>query len=66
MFGIVNSQIVTLRYLNFSSSKLTHEYKIAFVADLHIGSAQPIEKTEETINRIIAEDPISFSSAVIS
>ena len=57
VFGIVNSQIVTPKYLNFSSSKLTHEYKIAFVADLHIGSAQPIEKAEETINRIIAEDP---------
>ena len=56
-FGIVNMEIVAPRYLTFESSKLTREYKVAFVSDLHIGSAQPASVAIDTLRKINAENP---------
>ena len=55
--GMINMQIVTPKNHTLTSSKLTNEYKIAFVSDLHIGSAQTVETTKKTINKIKAENP---------
>ena len=57
VFGVVNMQIVTPKYLTYTSDKLRNEYKIAFVADLHVGSAQTMSVTEKTIEQIKAESP---------
>ena len=56
-FGIVNMQIVTPKYHTYSSSKLTNEYKIAFICDVHIGSAQEVSTTIKTITKIKDENP---------
>lgn len=56
-FGIVNMEVVTPKYHEYSSTKLNNEYKIAFVCDVHIGSAQEVSTTIKTINKIKAENP---------
>ena len=56
-FGIVNMEIVTAKNHTYSSAKLNNEYKIAFVCDVHIGSAQTVSTTIKTINKIKAENP---------
>ena len=57
MAGMVNMQIVTPKNHTFTSSKLANEYKVAFVSDLHIGSAQTVETTKKTISKIKSENP---------
>ena len=57
IYGIINMQIVNPKYLNFESNKLKHDYKIAFMADLHIGSSQSIDISKKTINKIKEENP---------
>ena len=56
-FGIVNMQIVTPKYHTYTSEKLNNEYKIAFICDVHIGSAQEVSTTIKTINKIKDENP---------
>ena len=56
-YGIINMQTVTPKEHTYTSSKLTNEYKVAFLCDIHIGSAQPVAKTKETIGKIKAENP---------
>ncbi len=55
--GMVNMQIVSPKYLTFSSSKLQNEYTVAFVSDVHVGSSQEFKTTKSTIEKINAEHP---------
>ena len=55
--GTVNMQTVTANYLAFSSPKLTESHRFVFLADLHVGSSQSMKTTEETIRRVMAEQP---------
>ena len=57
VYGTVNMQIVNPRYHTYSSHKIDTDHKIVFVADLHVGSAQPFSVTEKTIAAIGAEQP---------
>lgn len=57
VFGMVNMSIVTPKYLQYSSSKLTNSYKVAFVSDLHVGMAQTIERSIQTIRDIKQQQP---------
>ena len=57
IYGIINMQIVSPKYLTFESNKLKNDYKIAFIADMHIGSSQSINISKKTINKIKNEKP---------
>ena len=57
VLGMIDIQIVTVKYLTYTSSKLTNTYKIAFVCDLHVGKAQSMDRTLQTINEIKKENP---------
>ena len=57
LYGTVNMQTVSPNYYTFRSEKLTHEHRLVFVADLHVGSAQNFETTRRTIESIRAEQP---------
>lgn len=57
VYGTVNMETVRPRYHEYTSAKLKNEYKIVFVADLHVGSSQPFELTEQTVEKIKAENP---------
>lgn len=57
VFGILNMQTVKPKYLTYTSDKLNNEYKIAFVADLHIGSSQSTETAKNTIRKIKNDNP---------
>lgn len=57
VYGTVNMQIVKPDYREYTSSKVTQEHKIVFVADLHVGSSQSFETTKKTIEAIKAEKP---------
>lgn len=56
-FGMINMQIVKPKYLSYSSSKLENTYRIAFISDMHIGKAQPINTTIKTIRDIKNNNP---------
>ncbi len=56
-FGIVNMQTVRPDYHTYTSDKLSGEHKFVFVADLHVGSAQPFSVTEKTVAAVAAEKP---------
>ena len=57
VYGMVNMETVTPNYHTYTSEKLTGEHQIVFVADLHVGSAQPISVTKRTIDEIGALHP---------
>ena len=57
VYGTVNMQIVRPDRYTYSSPKLTQTHKIVFVADLHVGSAQPMAVTEKTVEAIRNEKP---------
>ena len=57
VYGTVNMETVTPNYHEYTSAKLKNEYKIVFVADLHVGSSQPFELTKQTVEKIKAENP---------
>ena len=57
VYGTVNMQVVTAKPFTMHSEKLRENYRIAFVADLHVGSAQSLATTEKTIRKIEAETP---------
>ena len=52
VYGTVNMQIVRPDAYIYTSPKLTQAHTIVFVADLHVGSAQPFSVTEKTIAAI--------------
>lgn len=57
IFGMVNMSVVSQKQLEYSSSKLTNTYKIAFISDLHVGMAQTMDRTLKTINEIKDQNP---------
>ena len=57
VYGVVNMQVVTPRYHTYTSPKLTEEHTVVFMADLHVGSAQPFRVTEKTVAAIRALRP---------
>ena len=57
VFGVVNMQTVKPEYRTYSSAKLTQRHTVVFLADLHVGSAQPFSVTEKTIAEIKALRP---------
>ncbi|MCR5741873.1 MAG: metallophosphoesterase [Gammaproteobacteria bacterium] len=56
-YGVINMNVVTPKHYELNSSKLNNEYKIAFIADLHIGSAQTFNETKKTIDKVNKENP---------
>ena len=52
IYGTVNMQTVTANHLSYSSSKLKEDYKIVFVADMHVGTSQSMRTTAKTIEKI--------------
>lgn len=56
-FGILNMEIVTPNYHEYASQKLTAEHKLVFLADLHVGSAQPFSVTEKTFAAVKDQQP---------
>ncbi|MCR5783318.1 MAG: metallophosphoesterase [Clostridia bacterium] len=57
VFGMVNMQTVRPDYHTYTSDKLSGEHKFVFIADVHVGSAQPFSVTEKTVAAIAAEKP---------
>lgn len=57
VYGVLNMQIVTPKEHTYTSEKLTQEHTLVFLADLHVGSAQPFSVTEKTIEIIKAQQP---------
>ncbi|HAM14286.1 MAG TPA: hypothetical protein DCP91_00170 [Eggerthellaceae bacterium] len=56
LFGTINMQTVSANHVEASSSKLASPHTFVFVADLHVGSAQSMQTTRQTIQRIGAEE----------
>lgn len=56
-FGILNMEIVTPKNHEYTSEKLTAEHTLVFLADLHVGSAQPFSVTEKTVESVKAQAP---------
>ena len=55
--GVVNMVTVTPKEHTYTSEKLTREHTLVFIADLHVGSAQPFSVTEKTIADVKALNP---------
>ncbi len=56
VFGTFNMQTVTANRFTYTSEKLSNEYKVVFISDLHVGSSQSIHTTESTIRKIDEEN----------
>jgi len=56
-YAFVNMQITVPNYHNYSSGKLSHDYKIVFFSDLHYGSAQSKDSVMKTLSKIRNESP---------
>ncbi len=57
VFGVLNMETVTPSYHTYTSEKLTGTHTVVFLADLHVGSAQPFSVTEKTVEGIRAQSP---------
>ena len=57
VFGVVNMQTVTPEYHTYTSDKLEQPHTVVFIADLHVGSAQPFNVTEKTVAEVKALRP---------
>ena len=57
VYGMLNMEIVTPQYHEYASEKLKTEHTLVFLADLHVGSAQPFSVTEKTVESIKAQAP---------
>lgn len=51
-YNIINMETIKPNYHTLTSSKLTHEYKIVFLADLHYGVVQTKEVVDEALDDI--------------
>ena len=56
-YGVANMEIVTPQYHTYTSEKLTQAHTVVFLADLHVGSAQPFSVTEKTVETVRAAQP---------
>ena len=57
VYGVVNMEVVTPAYHTYTSDKLKEEHTVVFIADLHVGSAQPFSVTEKTVEAVRALAP---------
>lgn len=57
VYGIVNMQVVTPRYREYTSEKLTQPHTLAYLSDLHVGSAQPFSTAEKTVRAVLDAAP---------
>ena len=57
VYGMVNMETVTPKYHTYQSEKLQTEHTIVFVADLHVGGAQPMSVTKKVVDAIGALQP---------
>ena len=57
VFGVINMQTVTPEYHTYTSAKLVQPHTVVFIADLHVGSAQPFGVTEKTVAEVKALRP---------
>ncbi len=55
--GTVNMQTVSANRFDVKSDKITEDYKVVFVSDLHVGSSQSLKTTQKTIDKIASEKP---------
>ena len=51
-FGIWNMETVVPAYHTYTSEKIEQEHTVVFIADLHVGSAQPFTVTEKTVEKM--------------
>ena len=56
IFGTVNMETVQPHELHMKSDKLSNSYKAVFLSDMHAGTAQSMDTTLATIERIGKED----------
>lgn len=52
LYGTINMQTIKANTLTYSSDKLTKDYKIVFISDLHFGSSQSEETVLKAFNEI--------------
>ncbi len=57
LYAVFNMLTVSPSYHTYTSKKLNSEYKAVFIADLHVGSAQPFSVTRKTIENVKKENP---------
>ena len=57
LYGTINMQTVSANRMTIVSEKLSREYTVAFVSDMHVGSSQSMNTTENTIRKISLESP---------
>ncbi|MBR5409068.1 MAG: metallophosphoesterase [Clostridia bacterium] len=57
VYGAVNMETVKPEYHTYTSNKLQSEHTVVFIADLHVGSAQPFSVTEKTVAEVRALHP---------
>ena len=57
LYGTINMQIVSANRIELASDKLSSPHTFVFASDLHVGSAQSMQTTKQTIQSIAAEDP---------
>ena len=57
VYGFFNMQTIRSSERSFSSDKVSKSYTFAFIADLHVGSAQKFETTKKTVEAVKAEKP---------
>ncbi len=55
-FGTVNMQTVHANRLTVHSEKLTRAYRVVFLSDLHVGSAQSMSTVEKTVRGLDSEN----------
>ena len=55
--GMINMLTVVPGYHTYSSPKLKEEHTVVFLADMHVGSAQPFSVTEKTVAAVSALNP---------
>ncbi len=56
-YGFINSQRYIMKIHEWEADGLTKEHTFAFLADLHTGTAQPIDSLHELCRQINAADP---------
>lgn len=57
LYNVINMQTITPDFHKISSSKLKHEYRVAFFADLHYGSSQSQKTVDDALDDIVRQEP---------
>ena len=51
-YGVINMETVTPNHHTYTSEKLSTSHTLVFIADLHVGSAQPFSVTAKTLAEV--------------